>query len=167
MPIQTLHTTRKWDPGFVHLNFTSLELSSAVPSLPLRKRFQSWGHHFLCDVVLVTAPLWAPVSQPRDAFVVSLSPPASSVHCLESSEQNIYGFLSPPPKYSFILFLHPLIKIGRVSLGQGPQKSLALYLNTVDLRNKGCISFLSIKCSAVYFFFSFLFFITQMNLSHP
>ena len=81
------------------------------------------------------------MSQPHDTFVVSLTPPTSSLPCftfcihnwLDSSKLNKCEFVSNLPEYSFILSLYPL-KV-TYEIASGEKKSLPLYLNTVDLRN--------------------------------
>lgn len=98
------------------------------------------------------------MSQPHDTLVVSLTPPTSSAPCftfyihnwLDSSKLNKCEFVSNLPEYSFILSLYPWKMTYEIASGE---KSLSLYLNTVDLRNNCWIIFYSTKCIAVCCFY--------------
>lgn len=59
---------------FVLLNLTTFELNVTVPFSPMRRTCESWGHHFLCDVVPEISPNWAHAAPNHSAFVVSLAP---------------------------------------------------------------------------------------------
>lgn len=134
---QRLH----WNAGFVHLHLT-LEFTVAVPLSPTRTTFESWGHHFLCDVGPVSSPLWAVCLQTTPPlWLLSLVQPHLSLVFLPVNRlvrtplrgTNVVSIRNLPNMVLF--FLHVLsIRLVRFTQGKKEKKVLPLHLNIVSLR---------------------------------